>query len=215
MVTMHEIQELEKHWHRTIGWMNADNGKHFEARHTKRVLEMLIEKYTEPHRRRHGCIHILEMLDKYQSIKGEDYIIMLAIWFHDAIWNAGSKINEENSIIFMRKCMKMMGASIFDASRVEKLILATKHDKIETDFKCMLIADLDIFCLGKSAKEFNADRKLIRKEYSMTDEHIFEIETSNFFKSFLQAKPDTIFYNKDFIEEYGKQALENIRSLIK
>lgn len=217
METESALRRLKMHWIRTIGWMDIDNhGRGYQkAINTDRIFEMLMEQYSAPHRLRHGCIHLIEMLNEYQYIGGEEYLIMLGIWFHDVIWEAGSETNEEESVKYMRKCMEIMGASSWEIEHVERLILATKHDKIVTDFKCKLIADLDLFCLGKDKKDFIADCNLIRKEYGRYDEHIFVKGTSDFFKKMLEVKNGSIFYTEYFIKKYEFKARRNVLSLIK
>ena len=62
------------------------------------LLMELTRRYTEPHRRYHDLRHIADMLCKGEALKLSDEQVM-AVWFHDAIYDPTSKTNEADSAV--------------------------------------------------------------------------------------------------------------------
>jgi predicted metal-dependent HD superfamily phosphohydrolase len=71
-----------------------------DAQLARAVSDELVARYTEPHRRWHGLNH-LDMLNNIPTdfLKEEKDALVLAILFHDAVYNVAAKDNEEKSAV--------------------------------------------------------------------------------------------------------------------
>lgn len=122
------------------------------------VIELVLNKYQEPTRFYHNISHIAKLLIQFRY--SDDWLslthlqrqkVILAILFHDVIYEVGSKTNEEDSVDFLRQC-NFFGSStdlnkqtwsniIID--EVAELILSTK-DHIPTGQLSKILIDLDL-----------------------------------------------------------------------
>lgn len=132
------------------------------------LLIELTRRYTEPHRRYHDLRHIADMLCKGAALELSDEQVM-AIWFHDAIYEPGSKSNEADSAKLA--VGKLTGAG-WESARVkvvEKIVLDTcgHVPSIEESKK---VLDLDLSTLGGTWESYARNGQNIREEFANVSE---------------------------------------------
>jgi len=97
----------------------------------------------------HNIIHLEQMLKfikthfSSQDLGDFSNALFLAVLAHDLVYKPGAANNEEESYQAICKITDNVQLPL-----VEKLILATKHNKLETDFLCQVICDADLSILS-------------------------------------------------------------------
>lgn len=164
----------------------------------------------DPLRHYHTAVHVQELLCyfhllrpklDYQLTLEEQRAVILAIFFHDAVYNATSSTNEDDSTKLFQS---------FDATNalVDEMILATKAHGDSNDPCIAFFLDLDLSVLGKTASAYQHYARLIRNEYSHVPHATYCEKRAEILESFLQQ---TFIYKtvvcRELLEE---QARSNI-----
>lgn len=171
-----------------------------------------IEKnYSEKARHYHNLTHLENMLSELESVKEEILNfsnISFAVFYHDVIYDATSKRNEEKSAEFATLRLQKLGLQETDLTEISDQILATKsHQKSENnDVNYLLDADLSI--LGKDTQTYIDYTKNIRKEYSIYPDLLYKPGRKKVLQHFLEL--EHIFKTEYFSEKYEHQAKKNI-----
>jgi predicted metal-dependent HD superfamily phosphohydrolase len=117
----------------------------------------------------HTPIHILYMLYFAQENKIElQNYEKLAIFFHDAIYRPGSKMNENSSIAFMEALLKETGISgnvMINAGFIIDATSAHLREDSGVDQKAWLVMDLDLAGFAAAPKPYNLQNKMIEMEF--------------------------------------------------
>lgn len=147
-------------------------------------FDVLRGLYSEPHRKYHGIAHIDNLLDRLDALRpfSAPHLDRLleaevAIWFHDAVYVVGSKVNEETSALLARSFMFSIGCtdtvgglggrpgSALDI--VQDAIMATKHDGRElANNAARVMVDLDLAGFADPWDRFEENNARIREEYA-------------------------------------------------
>ncbi|MDP9960822.1 HD domain-containing protein [Chryseobacterium lathyri] len=173
------------------------------------------KKYSEKSRHYHNLMHLENMFLELESVKEhiQNYsIISFSVFYHDVIYDASSKYNEEKSASYAAEQLQKMSIDKDMISKIEAQILATKsHEKSnapDTDY----FLDADLSILGKdSATYFDYTRK-IRKEYALYPDLLYKPGRKKVLKHFLEL--ESIFKTEHFRGKYEQQARENIAAEI-
>ncbi|GAA4152867.1 hypothetical protein GCM10022217_08000 [Chryseobacterium ginsenosidimutans] len=170
------------------------------------------KKYTERERYYHNLEHLENMFSELDSVK--DRIsnfsnISFSVFYHDVIYDASSRINEEESSEFAKLRLQKLNLDPDCIGKISEQIIVTKaHQKsIDRDTNYLLDADLSI--LGKDLETYIDYTKKIRKEYSIYPDLLYKPGRKNVLKHFLAL--ENIFKTEDFQEKYEVQARENIQ----
>lgn len=198
-------------WHRINAQGNA------ELEYAK-----IYTKYTEPHRFYHNTTHIgncLTELDSARDLAKQPDLVEFSIWYHDIIYSIEGADNEGQSAKFAYEVCSSAGLPKGFCDKVEKLILATKHDVIPNGFDARIILDVDMSILGKPSKEFDEYERKIRQEYEpvikRVSEKDFQFERLKVLSSFLNRAMDHELYLTDFFrDKYEKQSIKNLQRSI-
>lgn len=184
----------------------------------------LIKAYTEEGRHYHNLDHINDGLDKLDEVRdlgltSDPDGIEVAWWFHDAVYDTTSHVNEEASAAVANNILKSLGfsdkllAHIGLRMQVVELILATKHDLLPGTEDGRLIVDIDLASLGTSQEIFDQNTANIRKEYAHVSDEDFIRGIAQFFRKFLEGRP-SIYLTEHFRKIYETQAQENLKRVI-
>ncbi|MBL8752798.1 MAG: metal-dependent phosphohydrolase, partial [Planctomycetes bacterium] len=169
----------------------------------------LTRRYLEPHRRYHGVHHIAHMLAAGAEPGLDDGQIM-AIWFHDAIYDPRSKTNEADSAALATSRLLAAGWPAAAAQRVHDIVLATK-DHRPTVAGSELVLDLDLMSLALPWPEFTRNTADIRAEYAHVPDAEFSAGRAAFFRAMLQR--DRLFHTA-FGTRFEAAARANLRQAI-
>lgn len=170
------------------------------------LLFELTTRYTEAHRRYHDLRHIADMLCKGASLDLNEEQRM-AIWFHDAVYEPGSKDNEEDSADLAVQKLIAAGWPVDRAQVVAEIIRDTKghQPSIEESKK---VLDLDLSTLGGSWEEYQRNGANIRAEFANLSDAEWNAGRSDWLRAMLGRE-------RLFWTEWGtpleKQARENLQ----
>ena len=94
----------------------------------KIIIKQLYDLYTDSNRHYHNLVHIfnlLNLLDEYKESIEQPLLFELAVWYHDAIYDAKAKDNELQSALLAQK---LFDKYLNDASLsyVNALIMSTE-----------------------------------------------------------------------------------------
>jgi predicted metal-dependent HD superfamily phosphohydrolase len=200
--------ELEERW--KGAWFNLGSG-----RPEPRVLAELLGRYSEPHRAYHNVEHLKDCFRRFDEVHGlaqHPAEVLLALWFHDAIYDTRASDNEEESARWARDVVVSSGGPPTSASRIYDLILATRHDDSSIRGDAALVADIDLTILGAPPERFQAYDRQIRQEYAWVPEPDFRETRLRILDGFL-ARP-AIYLTGPFRRKYEVQARQNLESAV-
>jgi predicted metal-dependent HD superfamily phosphohydrolase len=133
------------------------------------VLAGLEDRYAEGHRAYHNLAHVAAMTEL--AVAERDRLtnwpaVILAIWYHDAVYRRLRSDNEEASAALADRELGDLGLTGEITVLVRSLILATKTHEIAPDVPDGdLFLDLDLAILGAPPDTYEAYRNAIRREY--------------------------------------------------
>lgn len=132
------------------------------------LLIELTRRYAEPHRRYHDLRHIADML-----LKGRDFPLsdeqVMAVWFHDAIYDPASKTNEIDSAELAARRLLTLGWDEARVNVVRQIVLDTQGHSPSIEASKPVL-DLDLSTLGGSWEEYARNGANIRFEYASVPE---------------------------------------------
>jgi predicted metal-dependent HD superfamily phosphohydrolase len=200
--------ELEERW--KGAWFNLGSGNP-----EPRVLAELLGRYSEPHRAYHNVEHLKDCFRRFDEVHGLARYpaeVLLALWFHDAIYDTRASDNEEESARWAREVVVSSGGSPTSASRINDLILATRHDSSSIRGDAALVADIDLTILGAPPERFQVYDRQIRQEYAWVPEPDFREARLQILEGFL-VRP-AIYLTGPFRRKYETQARQNLETAV-
>ncbi|RXM40800.1 hypothetical protein BOQ62_04325 [Chryseobacterium sp. CH21] len=168
-------------------------------------------KYSEKGRHYHNLFHLENMFRELEAVRmniSDFTALSFSVFYHDVIYDAASKANEEKSAAKAVKRLAELHIHQDTISIISEQILATKshHRSDHEDTNYLLDADLSV--LGKDFKTYLEYTQNIRKEYSIYPEFLYKPGRKKVLKHFLEF--ESIFKTEYFKEKYEAQAKENI-----
>jgi len=184
----------------------------------KTVIEELWEglhkHYSESFRAYHNLTHLNELfsyLDMYSSEIEDLTEFILAIFYHDIIYNVWKKDNEEKSADFAVKVLNKLKLQNVNTANITAHILATKTHTSNSNDTSFLI-DFDLAILGQSWEVYLDYTKKIRTEYKTVPNIIYYKGRKKVLEHFLNKK--SIFTTAIFKNKYEDIARTNLKSEI-
>lgn len=132
------------------------------------LFEQLVACYEEPHRRYHTLLHLgecIERLGPVLSLAGHPGEVEVALWFHDAVYDPRRQDNEAQSALWARQALEAADLPGEALSRVESLIMATRHSVLPETPDEDLLVDVDLSILGSAPARFTEYEAQVREEY--------------------------------------------------
>ncbi|WP_404986829.1 hypothetical protein ACI513_07570 [Chryseobacterium sp. M5] len=176
-----------------------------------------IEKnYSRKSRHYHNLQHLETLFEEIEHVKDKIKnfnTISFSIFYHDVIYDAASKLNEEKSADVAKERLEILGLNNEDLQQVYEQILATKsHQKSENEDANFLL-DADLSVLGKTSEVYSEYTKQIRKEYSIYPDFLYKPGRKKVLQHFLEL--ESIYKTEFFRNKYEIQARENIEFELK
>ncbi|WP_343686386.1 hypothetical protein [Chryseobacterium gleum] len=170
-------------------------------------------RYSEKSRHYHDLLHLENMFTELEDVKGNisDFTgISFCVFYHDIIYDATSKSNEEKSAATAEKRLAELHLSKDDISVISEQIIATKSHLLSDHNDTNYLLDADLSVLGKDFKTYMEYTRNIRKEYSIYPDFLYKPGRKKVLKHFLEL--ESIFKTEYFKEKYEVQAKENIEA---
>lgn len=171
----------------------------------------LHDLYSEPHRAYHNLQHIadcLTHLHNHHQFSNDPIALELAIWYHDAIYAPFRNDNEEISAKMATRNLTTLNLDAQRITRVENLILITKHNGTPSTADEALMVDIDLATLGSSEAAYATYEAAIREEYKRVPMPIYRRKRKAILRAFLARK--TIYMTDPFREQFEKAARINL-----
>lgn len=202
------VNDLQASWQSTwaaAGW--ADPGR--------ALFDDLLRRYSEPQRRYHTLQHLGECLAQAPRITalaerpGE---VLIALWFHDAVYDIGRRDNEARSALMARDAVRAAGGGDEAAQRVHGLVMATEHHAMPRSRDAQVLVDVDLSILGAAPARFDEYEQQVRDEYRHVPEFMFRSKRRAVLEGFVQRQ--CIFNTEAYVHALEAQARHNLRRSI-
>ncbi len=139
------------------------------------LREQLLASYAEPQRRYHTLQHLGECLawfERERASAAHPAEVLLALWFHDAIYDVHAHDNEARSADWAREALHAAGTTAEAADRVHSLVMATRHDALPEGRDAELLIDIDLAILGADAERFDEYERQVGVEYGFVPDEV-------------------------------------------
>jgi len=151
---------------------------------------LILNMWNESHRHYHNQTHLVDLIDKINSIKFEstkDYEkLILAALFHDIIYDPMKNDNEEKSAkFFLDHCVEKNG----DILDIEEIILETKTHIPSTKLS-RVFSDLDMSIVESDFPKLLEWEEGIWEEYKGVGKEKYKVGRLNFLNSLLDKYPN-------------------------
>ncbi|WP_185287450.1 hypothetical protein [Chryseobacterium lactis] len=176
-----------------------------------RLWKEIETKYTEKGRYYHDLLHIERMFEEFEAIKdsiSNFSLISFAVFYHDVIYDATSKSNEEKSASTAEKRLTELDLGKEEIAIISAQILATKSHQNSENLDINYLLDADLSVLGKDWETYLDYTQKIRKEYSIYPDFLYKPGRKKVLRHFLEL--ESIFKTEYFKGKYEVQAKENI-----
>lgn len=171
------------------------------------------KKYSEKGRHYHNLQHLEDLFAELDTVKDRirDYtVVSFSVFYHDVIYDATSKSNEEKSAAFAVSRLEKLCADQDSIRKVSGHILATKSHQPSDDTDTCYLLDADLSILGKDAGTYTDYTHKIRKEYAVYPDFLYRPGRKKVLQHFLAS--ESVFKTEEFRRNYEVQARENLRA---
>jgi len=204
-------------------WKSATKDLGLSEKAAAEWFDRIYNRHTEDARHYHTPIHLEEMChyfrlfadaEMHPSSPGELQVVLLAIFFHDVIYDARSATNEEDSAKLFESFAEEVRIPSLLAKTVVEYIIATKKHKVseENPAGLALFLDLDMAVLGKKTTAYMQYAALIRKEYIFVPHDVYCHKRAEVLETFLQQ--DKIYGTAVMHTALENQARSNVQKEI-
>jgi predicted metal-dependent HD superfamily phosphohydrolase len=182
----------------------------------RKIFLELVSSYSQDNRYYHNLNHINYILTVIQpviaSIERPEHLL-LAIWFHDAIYEPKRHDNEKQSAIYAELSLDRLRINSSTTAAIKQLILSTKHHyPLKNNFDCQLFLDSDLSILGASNDDYRQYAKSIRREYIFLSDREYNRGRTEILQQFLTR--ERIYYSNYFFLKLEAQARTNLQTEI-
>ncbi|HEY8702644.1 MAG TPA: DUF4031 domain-containing protein [Arthrobacter sp.] len=130
----------------------------------------LLDRWGEEHRKYHGCTHllaVLEALDLLTEPAGAPRTVLLAAWFHDAVYRGAAGRDEEESARLAEDRLADAGLPGAEIEEVARLVRLTSDHRTEPgDDDGALLCDADLSVLGSEPEPYARYVAAVREDYA-------------------------------------------------
>lgn len=206
----------------SLGWLRQSWHRIFHQSLPLEVEIGLLSAYKEPQRHYHRLAHIndcIAKLVKYRHLFSEFDVAVIAMWFHDVVYNPRRTDNEEKSVEYFNNSARMAFARnclaesqeqhmLRAQAQVAHLILLTKHHASAASLDGQAFIDIDLSILAASSKRFTQYEHQIRAEYIHFSDPDYALGRGRFLLELI-ARP-TIFHHPALKAAWEHKARRNI-----
>jgi predicted metal-dependent HD superfamily phosphohydrolase len=153
------------------------------------LLQRLVRRYSEPHRRYHTWAHVLDCLEARRRITTAAIPeVDLALLFHDAVYEPLAGDNEARSAELLVEEGRRAWMEEGVLQRARPLVHATAHavaTEVDSEEACIVL-DADLSILGADPSRFDEYERLVREEFGRVDQASYVAGRSAVLCSFLE-----------------------------
>lgn len=172
------------------------------------AIGKIIQRYQESHRKYHTIKHISEML-----IAAENFVLseeqLLAVWYHDAIYEPLSLDNEERSANIAVDELSKQGVPTSMLETIKTIVLDTKEHEPTIDDSAIVL-DLDMAILASTPERYNEYIKQIRDEFNTIPDSYYYPHRKRFVEKCLRKAQARTLYHTKFGKPLNEIAEKNL-----
>ena len=161
---------LRARWDTTLRGLGiADDG----------LFDEVIARYGEDHRRYHTVEHVGAVVVRAEELAeaeglAEPNAVLLAAWFHDAIYDPRAADNEARSAAWAAEVLSSRGAPAALVERVAELVVLTAdHAAAPDEVETAVLLDADLEVLAAAPADYDRYAEAVREEYDFVPDEAF------------------------------------------
>lgn len=171
------------------------------------------EQYSGKQRHYHNLRHLDNLLQELTAVQEliQDWeTVMFALFYHDLVYKATAKDNEEKSAEIAQKRLESLHFPPDKTARCVTHILATKGHAASTDPDTDLFTDADLSILGQAENVYQEYSRQVRNEYAIYPDFLYNPGRIKVLQHFLSMQ--RIFKTPHFLDLYEEQARRNLEA---
>ncbi|MET3141678.1 UNVERIFIED_ORG: putative metal-dependent HD superfamily phosphohydrolase [Arthrobacter sp. UYEF2] len=173
----------------------------------------LLDRWSEDHRRYHGCTHllaVLEALDLLTDPTDPPRTVLLAAWFHDAVYRGVAGQDEEESARLAEERLADAGLPPSEIDEVARLVRLTSDHRAEPgDDDGALLCDADLSVLGGEPEPYARYVAAVREDYAHIGDADFAAGRAAVVRRLLELDP--LFHSDRARELWLEAARRNLQ----
>lgn len=172
------------------------------------IYEQLLRCYGEPHRAYHTRQHVNECLHLFQGARDlcvQPEEVAIALWFHDAIYQPRRSDNEARSAEWLTQVAAEAGLSSLRISRLQTLVMATRHEAVPQEQDAQVLVDIDLAILGAPLERFEEYERQVRQDSGI----LYRRKRAAILAGFL--KRSRIYSTEAFFQRFEESARNNLQ----
>ncbi|GAA4893927.1 hypothetical protein GCM10025789_08930 [Tessaracoccus lubricantis] len=177
------------------------------------IRDDLLARWQQPHRHYHDVRHLAQVLLALGELACTDRVVILAAWFHDAIYDGAPGRDEEASAALAEDSLAGLLPDD-DVAAVGRLIRMTATHS-PTDEREAILSDADLSVLGQIPGRYHVYVRDVRLDYAHVDDDAWRNGRSQVLRQLLAKEP--LFHTemaRDLWETQARANLEDeLRSL--
>ncbi|WP_211879896.1 DUF4031 domain-containing protein [Pseudarthrobacter albicanus] len=173
----------------------------------------LMDRWGEEHRKYHGRTHllaVLEALDVLTDPADPPRTVLLAAWFHDAVYRGIAGQDEEESARLAEDTLIRAGLPYAEVDEVARLVrLTADHRPVPDDAAGALLSDADLSVLGGDPEAYARYLAAVREDFAHIGDDDFAAGRTAVVRQLLQQEP--LFHTSRGRELWLAAARRNLR----
>jgi predicted metal-dependent HD superfamily phosphohydrolase len=176
----------------------------------RRAFDDLAARYAGLVRYYHTLDHVRAVLEVLEAAGGKAPPLLVAAWYHDAVYDSQAGDNEERSADLARAALAALNAPAAVRDETARLILLTKtHETDADDADGRLLLDADLAVLGADEAGYDRYARAIRREYAWVDEAAYRAGRRKVLQGFLDRP--RIYHTPALFDRLEAAARRNLR----
>lgn len=179
----------------------------------ERYWEEIDQQYGHPNRAYHNLNHLTALFhwaDQYETSLTDPETVHWAIWYHDIIYQARRRDNEEQSAILAEKRLAEIGLAVEKTTKVAHYIRATaQHLSVVARSDLAFFLDFDLAILGASPEVYANYAAAVREEYQHVPGFLYRRGRKKVLRYFLEAP--RLYRTEALCNLLEEKARENLR----
>jgi predicted metal-dependent HD superfamily phosphohydrolase len=160
------------------------------------LRDRLLEAYAAPQRGYHNVLHLSEVLDRIdvllraEPVRLDRDTLLLAAWFHDAVYDPERSDNEQRSAALAAGELTAAGAPDLSVSEVVRLVrLTATHAPADDDVLGQVLCDADLGVLAADPARYADYTAGVREEYAHLSGEDFHTGRDKVLRDLLSRRP--------------------------
>lgn len=193
-------------------WTALDEGAADLRTWLDQTSQLLTPLYQQPHRYYHGLNHIqalLHLFNEHEALVQDKSSLLLAIWFHDAIYDSTRNDNEAQSALLAEQTLPGWGCPADLIASVARKVRATQqHLWTDNDPDTAVFLDLDLGILAAPANAYQRYADQVAQEYAWVPAQAYRLGRAKVLRSFLDRP--ALYFTPTLRDQWESAARTNL-----